>query len=322
MSPPTLWQSTRQILGRAVRETGQALDRAALTLGGWAVAQHEFYDDPVVWQDFTLSRHRPMLPLLSAGRPVVSPHVAYVAPCATLIGSVRVQAGASVWYGAVLRADACENAGSFGKSNDEILELAARQEEWELEETRFDDRVDRHGGGVYIGENTNIQDGSIVTARRDHCKIGKGVTVGHLAQIHSATVEDFCLIGMGSLIGEGALVETESLVAAGAVVPAGQVIRSGELWVGNPARKLRDLTAEERQKLHYQSDEYVKVATEQRGVMQLGGNLSDSVLEELAALPEGDSSSSLSSSPSVEKEEDDEASADVRGNEERAKQQQ
>ena len=91
---------------------------------------------------------------------------------------------------------------------------------------------------------------------------------------------------MGSVIGEGALIETESFIAAGAVVKAGQVVKSGELWVGNPARKLRDLTAEQREKLHYQSSEYVKVASGQKGVMELGGNLTEDMLDEEPALLE------------------------------------
>jgi hypothetical protein len=105
--------------------------------------------------------------------------------------------------------------------------------------------------------------------------VGQGVTVGHLAQIHSATVGDFCLIGMGSVVQEGAVIESEAFIAAGAVIRSGQVVQAGELWVGNPARKIRDLSVEERQKLHYQSSEYVKVATGQRHVMELGGNLAD-----------------------------------------------
>ena len=285
MGPPTVWQSLRQTLGRAVRETGQALDRAGVQVASFALTKDEFYDDPVIYQDH-LSRHRQLFPLLGAGKPVVSPQVAFVAPCATLIGSVRVHAGASVWYGAVLRADYCQNAEAYRRDDQEILEMGTN--EFELEEDKSEEGRFRYGGGIYVGENTNLQDGSIVTAKTNHCKIGNGVTVGHLAQIHSATIEDFCLIGMGSVIGQGAHIETESFVAAGAVVKPGETIKAGELWIGNPARKLRDLTAEQREKLHYQSDEYVKVATGQRGVMELGGNLTESILDELEALPDGE----------------------------------
>lgn len=169
-----------------------------------------------------------------------------------------------MWYKAVLRADECANA--------------ENAETFELEDDRHSERIDHHGGGIFIGENTNIQDGCIVTARENHCKIGNGVTVGHLAQIHSATVEDFCLIGMGSIIQPGAVIETESFVAAGAVIGPGQRVKSGELWVGNPGRKLRDLTPQQREKLHYQSSEYVGVAHTQKQVMNLGGNLSGEFL--------------------------------------------
>ena len=326
MSPPTLWQHTRQILGRALRESGQALDRVGIKTAMLAVTPHDYYDDPVIYQDH-FSRHRQLFPLIYAGRPVVHPAVAYVAPCATLLGSVRVGRGSSIWYGAVLRADACENAESFEKSDDELLQYVdstsstrssihssssrvkaikaaaaaargegkeetdkdtvkyaaaaeAEEEEFTLQDDRFRQRLDRHGGGLYIGENTNVQDGCILTARSEHCRIGNGVTIGHLAQIHSATVEDFCLIGMGSVVNEGAYMERESFLAAGAVLSAGQVVKSGELWIGNPAHKARDLTAEERQRLHFQSSEYVSVATGHRDVMQLGGNLSESMLND------------------------------------------
>jgi len=283
MGPPTLWQHFRQVLGRAVRETGQALDRVALKTAMLAVTKHDYYDDPVIYEDF-LSRHRHQFPLLWSGKPIVHPEVAYVAPCSTLIGSVYIGPGSSVWYGAVLRADECQNSEAFKKDNDSA-------EIWELPESRFRDRIDHHGGGIFIGENTNIQDNCIITSRVDHCKIGNGVTIGHLAQIHSATVGDYSLIGMGSILLEGSVVESEAFVAAGAVVAPGEVVKSGELWLGNPARKLRDLTAEQREKLRYQSSEYVGVATTHQDVMLLGGNLSESLLEESPKAEESSSES-------------------------------
>jgi carbonic anhydrase/acetyltransferase-like protein (isoleucine patch superfamily) len=60
---------------------------------------------------------------------------------------------------------------------------------------------------------------------------------------------------MGSVIQEGCKIETESFIAAGAVLPAKTIVKSGELWAGVPARKLRDLTAEQRERLHYQANE-------------------------------------------------------------------
>ena len=244
MGRPTILQTFRQTLGRALRETGQALDRLGIKGEALAVAQRAIGDEPVIYED-NLSRHRHQFPLLKRGRPKISKDVAFLAPCSTLVGSVHVGAGSSIWYKAILRADNCENAESFNTE---------KVEEWDLSSDRFSrQHTISVGGGIFIGENTNIQDGCIVDSNKDHTNIGNGVTVGHLASIHSATVEDHSLIGMGALLQEGVVVKEESLVAAGANVSANTTVESGELWAGNPARKLRDLTPEERQRLHYQA---------------------------------------------------------------------
>ncbi|KAL3937097.1 MAG: hypothetical protein SGBAC_007723 [Bacillariaceae sp.] len=266
MGPPTVVQRFRQTLGRALRETGQALDRLGIKGHQLAVTKQSIGDEPVIYED-NLSRHRHQMPLLRRGRPVISQDVAFLAPCSTLIGSVHVGAGSSIFYKSILRADNCENAESF--STDE-----PKSEGWELDPERF---TRQHtlaiGGGIFIGENTNIQDGCIIDAVTSHTTIGNGVTVGHMASIHSATVHDNCLIGMGSLLQEGVIVKEEAFIAAGAVIPKDTVVEAGELWAGKPARKLRDLTPEERQKLHYQANEYVGVAGTHKDVMELGGNL-------------------------------------------------
>ena len=240
-----LWLKIRHTLGRALRETGQALDRVGIRGRDQALKKRIVGDDPHIFDDF-LSRHRHQMPLLERGRPKISPDVAYLAPCSSLIGTVRIGAGSSVWYGAILRGDYGENASSFRRDDDEP---------WLLNENRFVDGSSSVGGGIYIGEDSNVQDGCVITARKGHTVIGNGVTIGHLAQIHSSTVHDHSLIGMGSMILEGSVVEEESFVAGGAVVPPNTRIPSGELWVGNPARKLRNLTEEERAKLHYQAAE-------------------------------------------------------------------
>jgi gamma-carbonic anhydrase len=316
MAPPTLWQNFRQVIGRALRETGQALDRLGVKTVSLAITKHDFYDDPVMYEDH-LSRHRHLFPLLASGRPVIHPSVAYLAPCSTLIGSVFVGKNSSIWYGAVLRGDTCENAEAFRKTYPaleapllETLQLQATNsnassisptnglesiptvdavsttadsdvdamketypQPWKLRPERFKDQSTHHGGAIFIGQDTNIQDGCIVTARTQHTIIGNGVTIGHLAQLHSCTVHDYALIGMGSVLNAGVVVEREAMVAAGAIVAEHTLVRSGELWVGNPARKVRDLTEAQRQKLHYQSSEYVGVAHTQRHVMALGGNV-------------------------------------------------
>lgn len=243
MSSASLWMRFRQTLGRSLREMGQALDRVGVRGQQIVHGRKRLVgDDPHIFDDF-LSRHRHQMPLLERGSPRVDEHVAYLAPCSTLIGSVRIGPGSSVWYKAILRADFCENA-----YNDDV-------EPWKLNEQRLVDGSPAVGGAIYIGKDSNVQDGCVITARQQHTVIGDGVTIGHLAQIHSATVNDHCLIGMGSILLEGSVVEEESFVAAGAVVQPNTTVSSGELWVGNPARKLRDLTEQEREKLHYQASE-------------------------------------------------------------------
>ena len=268
-----------------------------------AVTKRVVGDDPVIYQDH-LSRHRQQMPLLRRGKPVVSPDIAFLAPCATLIGTVHIGAGSSVFYKSILRADNCDNAESFYKNynlietsastvaigdgdaklaekipesntsiastitgnlvntekgnldNEEELDNLPRHPgEWDLDKDR-EKRISSYatGGGIFIGEETNIQDGCIIDAAKDHTRIGNGVTIGHLASIHSATIRDHCLIGMGSLLQEGVVVEEESFIAAGANIPKNTVVGSGELWVGSPARKIRDLTPAERKRLHYQAD--------------------------------------------------------------------
>mmetsp|Transcript_6723 Transcript_6723/g.11119 ORF Transcript_6723/g.11119 Transcript_6723/m.11119 type:complete len:325 (-) Transcript_6723:29-1003(-) len=294
MPQPSSWWIVRHTLGRAFRETGQAMQRVALMGQQHAITTRHVGDDPYPFDDH-LSRHRHQMPLIQRGGPIVSNQVAYLAPCSTLIGSVRIGKNVSVWYGAILRADKCENGSSFSNNSnnnnnnnndddDDANDNDNNMDVWELDPRRevYSSRSPNRwvGGGIFIGDDSNVQDGCIITSSVNHCEIGKGVTIGHLAQIHSATVEDYCLIGMGSILRENVVVETESFIAAGAVVAPGTRVPSGELWVGHPARKLRDLTAEEREKLHYQADEYVKVATNQAGVMELGGNVPDHLIED------------------------------------------
>jgi len=308
MSPPTYLQRFRQIVGRALRETGQALDRLGMQTAMLAQTKHDYYDDPILYQDF-LSRHRQQFPLLWSGKPqLANESTNFLAPCATLIGSVHVGPRSSIWYGAILRADECANATSSthpspavssssssslpststSQSKKSMNDTSTNNENdlsytlstpFVLDEERFRDRIDHHGGAIVIGSDTNVQDGCIITSRQNHTIIGNGVTIGHLAQIHSATIGNYCLIGMGSVILPNAVVEDGAMIAAGTVVATGQVIPSGELWVGDAttgrAKKLRDLTLPEKERLKYQSNEYVKVAEKHKPVMELGGNLGD-----------------------------------------------
>merc|ERR1712194_328767 len=130
-----------------------------------------------------------------------------------------------------------------------------------------------------VGEGTNIQDACMVTSYEGHTRIGKYVTVGHSAHIHSASIGDESLIGMGAVLKPGSIVESQSFVAAGAVVDRGTVVKGGEIWAGNPARKLRVLSVEEKGRLRLQAEKYIDVAQTHSHVMELGGNVPDAFVE-------------------------------------------
>jgi carbonic anhydrase/acetyltransferase-like protein (isoleucine patch superfamily) len=264
-------------------------------------------DDPYLF-NMPLSRHRNIFPMLRRGQPIIGyevkdkksnveisnsqesvPHKydgeVFIAPCSTIIGSVRIGPDSSIWYGAILRADNCSNG--MGHHSTPQDQIQWEQQCWinlSPEEKQRADRAHggkwKQGGAIYIGRGTNVQDGAIITARKNHTRIGDYVTIGHAAQIHSALVESHTLIGMGAILCPGVHVESFSFVAAGAVVKDNTIVKSGELWIGNPARKIRDLSDVERQKLIYQADEYVKLSKTQMSVMELGGNVPDVVAVE------------------------------------------
>jgi len=277
MPGPTILSRIQHTIGRAIRETAQALDRLgvrgrvhALVLNTPPVfinerSYYKFNDH--------LSRHRNLMPLLHRGTPSVA-EATFIAPCSSLIGTVHIREGSSVWYGAVLRADLC-NMGC-GRSQDELEKWRALSKQ-ERNDTDRDHLDSGDGGGIFVGARTNIQDGCIITSKNDHTVIGDGVTIGHCAAISSAVVEDNCLIGMGAILKSGCRVETLAFVAAGAVVGRDVIVKSGELWAGNPARKMRDLSQTEKDQLYYQADEYVKTATGQSHTMELGGSIEKTI---------------------------------------------
>lgn len=191
--------------------------------------------------------------------------VAFLAPCATLIGNVHLGPNSSIFYKALLKADVAAHGV-------DTIRSAEEEQAWKSLPVGSQKRIldaghwnngqgighptigGGNGGGIYVGEGTNIQDSCIVSSYEGHATIGNYVTVGHSAQIHSATVGDECLIGMGCVLKPGSVVESQSFVAAGAVIDRGDVVKSGELWGGNPARKLRELTAEEKAKIRTQAE--------------------------------------------------------------------
>jgi carbonic anhydrase/acetyltransferase-like protein (isoleucine patch superfamily) len=118
---------------------------------------------------------------------------------------------------------------------------------------------------ITIGDDTNIQDGSVLhvthygkfTDRGYPLTIGKGVTVGHRAIVHACTIGDYCLIGMGAIIMDDAVVEDYVMLGAGSLVPSGKVLESGHLYVGSPVKLVRPLKDSERDFLVYSSQHYV-----------------------------------------------------------------
>ncbi|HEX3318340.1 MAG TPA: gamma carbonic anhydrase family protein [Solirubrobacteraceae bacterium] len=128
---------------------------------------------------------------------------AWLAPTATLIGAVDVAPGASVWFGAVLRAD-------------------------------FD--------AIRIGRGSSVQDNAVLhCADGLPTVVGADVVVGHMAMLEGCVVEDGALVGMGAIVLQRARVGAGAMVAAGAVVTEGGEVPPGTLAAGTPARVRKEL---------------------------------------------------------------------------------
>ena len=98
-------------------------------------------------------------------------------------------------------------------------------------------------GQLLIGRGTAIEEGSVIHCPPlSTCKIGRDVTVGHGAILHSATIEDYAVIGMGSILSIGAVVGEWAIVAEGAVVTMWQEIPARKIAAGNPAKVIGDIT--------------------------------------------------------------------------------
>ena len=146
---------------------------------------------------------------------------AFVAPSANIIGDVEIGSKTGVWFNVVIRGDVA----------------------W-----------------VKVGDNTNIQDGTVIhVTRNGHpTSIGSGVTIGHACILHACTIEDNSFIGMGALIMDDVVVESGAMVAAGAMVTPGKRVLKGQLWAGRPAKHFRDLTQEEIDFIPKSAENYVK----------------------------------------------------------------
>ena len=154
------------------------------------------------------------------GKFPVIPDSCYISESVDLIGDVTLGENVSLWFGTVVRAD-----------------------------MHF----------ITIGNRSNIQDNSVVHVTTDisPTRIGSEVTVGHNAIIHGATIEDQCLIGMGSIIMDDAVVGEGSIVGAGAVVPPNMIIPPHSLVTGLPAKIVRQTSDEELEMIIERAQHYI-----------------------------------------------------------------
>jgi carbonic anhydrase/acetyltransferase-like protein (isoleucine patch superfamily) len=132
----------------------------------------------------------------------------FIAPGAHVIGDVHIGAEAGIWFNCVIRGDV---------------------------------------NAIRIGARSNIQDGTIVhvTSQRFSTTIGNGVLIGHLCLIHGCSIEDCSFVGMGSTVMDGCVLEEHGMLGAGSLLSPGKVIRKGQLWLGRPARFVRELSPAE-----------------------------------------------------------------------------
>ncbi len=155
----------------------------------------------------------------------VSPNVhpdAFVAPNATVVGRVKVEREASIWYGCVLRGD--------------------------IEP-------------ISIGKQTCIQDLTVIHVDKGlPTTVGPRVGVGHKCLLHGCVVEENCLIGMGSIVLSGAVIGTGSVVAAGSLVTEGTRVPAGSLVMGTPAKVVRQVDEVLRARIEQTWRDYVELA--------------------------------------------------------------
>ncbi len=143
---------------------------------------------------------------------------AFVAPTAVVVGAVTLGAGASIWYGAVARAD------------EEV---------------------------IVIGPDSNVQDGCTLHSDPGFpLMVGRGVTVGHRVVLHGARVDDDVLVGMGSVVLNGAHIGAGSIVAAGAVVLQNTEVPPGSVVAGIPAKVVRQATDDDLSHIRSSAESY------------------------------------------------------------------
>lgn len=151
----------------------------------------------------------------------------FVAEGARIIGDVTIERDSSVWFNVVVRGD-----------------------------VNF----------IKIGERTNIQDNSVihVTYKKFPTVVASNVTIGHAAIVHGCEIEDYCLIGMGSILLDGCKIGDHSLIAAGSLIREGFVVPPNSLVAGVPARVIRELKSDEIKRLEESAQHYVDYSSNYR----------------------------------------------------------
>ncbi len=153
---------------------------------------------------------------------------AFVAPGARIIGDVTIGAEASVWYNCVLRGDI---------------------------------------HAIVIGARSNVQDGSVFHVEgprpdTDGCPtiVGEDCVIGHMAVVHGATLADRAFVGMGAVAMDGGVIGEGAMLGAGALLSPGKTIPPREIWVGRPAKKLKEQTPAQVDKIRFQTERYCRLA--------------------------------------------------------------
>lgn len=148
---------------------------------------------------------------------------AWVAEGVIITGRVRLKAHSSIWYGCILRGD----------------------QQW-----------------IEIGEETNVQDGSILHIEEDTpCILGNRVTLGHRAIVHGSTVGDGALIGIAATVLSRCVIGEGALIAAGAVVLERTIVPPHTLWAGCPAKQIKELNSQQRERVAATYRHYVNNST-------------------------------------------------------------
>lgn len=144
----------------------------------------------------------------------------YIAPSASVIGSVVMENNTSIWFNSTVRGD-----------NDSIT----------------------------IGEGSQVQDGCVLHTDPGYpIQIGRNVSIGHMAMVHGCTIGDGSLIGINSIVLNGARIGKNTLIGANTLVAEGKEIPDGVLVIGSPGRVIRELSAEEKQGMLKNAESYVK----------------------------------------------------------------